>query len=204
MHTENRKRRFAVDMGEIKTNRYDNLTETQISSQEIFKGVVCHLFKDRVRLCNGDESVREVLRGCRAVCVIPLDSEGNVTMVSQYRYAHSKVLLEIPAGKCDEGEDFLCAAERELMEETGLRAGKYTFLGEIYTTPAFVDEVIYMYLATELDESGVQKLDRDEFLNVDKIPLDTLFEMVLDGRIKDAKTQVAVLKVHAMREKGSV
>ncbi len=189
-------------MGEIK--RYDNLTETQIDSEEIFKGVVCHLFRDRIRLSNGEESIREVLRGCRAVCVLPLDREGNVTMVSQYRYAHSKVLLEIPAGKCDAGEDFLEAAKRELREETGLIAGKYTFLGEIFTTPAFVDEVIYMYLATELDESGEQELDRDEFLNVDKIPLDTLVNMTLEGKIRDAKTQTAVLKVHAMKEKGLI
>ncbi len=191
-------------MGQIKTKKYDNLVETQISSEEIFKGVVCHLYRDRVRLQNGDESVREVLRDCRAVCVLPLDSDGNVTMVSQYRYAHSKVLLEIPAGKCDAGEDFLCAAKRELAEETGLTAGKYTFLGEIFTTPAFVDEVIYMYLATELDESGEQHLDRDEFLNVDKIPLDTLVDMTIRGEIRDAKTQAAVLKVYAMKEKGMI
>ncbi len=188
-------------MGEIKIKKYDDLTETQIDSEEIYKGVVCHLYRDRVRLQNGEESVREVLRDCRAVCVLPLDSDGCVTMVSQYRYAHSKVLLEIPAGKLDEGEDFLEAAKRELKEETGLTAGKYTFLGEIYTTPAFVDEVIYMYLATDLEESGEQQLDRDEFLNVEKIPLDTLVDMTLEGKIRDAKTQAAVLKVHALKIK---
>ena len=182
--------------------KYDDLTEEQIDSQEIYKGVVCHLYKDRVRLNDGTESVREVLRDCRAVCVLPLDRDFNVTMVSQYRYAHSKVLLEIPAGKLDAGEDFLKAAKRELLEETGIKARKYTFLGEIYTTPAFVDEVIYMYLATDLEEGGEQHLDRDEFLNVEKIPLDTLVKMTLDGQIRDAKTQAAVLKVAVMKVRG--
>jgi len=189
-------------MGEIMHKKYDDLTEEQIDSQEIYKGVVCHLYKDRVRLNDGTESVREVLRDCRAVCVLPLDRDFNVTMVSQYRYAHSKVLLEIPAGKLDAGEDFLKAAKRELLEETGIKARKYTFLGEIYTTPAFVDEVIYMYLATDLEEGGEQHLDRDEFLNVEKIPLDTLVKMTLDGQIRDAKTQAAVLKVAVMKVRG--
>ncbi len=184
--------------------KYDDLTETCISSEEIFKGVVVHLYKDRVRLANGEESVREVLRDCRAVCVIPIDSDGNVTVVKQYRYAHSKVLTEIPAGKLDAGEDYLQAAKRELFEETGITAGKYIFLGEIYTTPAFVDEVIYMYLATELTESGEQHLDRDEFLNVEKIPLDTLVDMTLSGQIRDAKTQAAVLKAAAIRDRGEI
>lgn len=184
-------------MGQI-IEKYDDLIETQISSEEIFKGVVVHLYKDQVKLPNGSESVREVLRDCRAVCVIPVDSDGNVTMVRQYRYAHSKVLCEIPAGKLDAGEDFLDAAKRELLEETGITAGKYTFLGEIYTTPAFVDEVIYMYMATELSESGEQHLDRDEFLNVEKIPLSELVDMTMRGEIRDAKTQVAVLKAAAL------
>ncbi len=190
-------------MGQI-TKKYDDLTETRISSQEIFKGVVVHLYRDEVRLPDGSESVREVLRDCRAVCVIPIDSQGMVTMVRQYRYAHSRVLVEIPAGKLDAGEEFSEAAERELFEETGIRAGKLTFLGEIYTTPAFVDEVIYMYAATELYESGEQHLDRDEFLNAEKIPLSELVEMTLRGDIRDAKTQTAVLKADAMIRRGEL
>lgn len=190
-------------MGQM-MKKYDDLTEVQISSEEIFKGIVVHLYRDEVKLPNGSESVREVLRDCRAVCVIPIDSQGMVTMVRQFRYAHSRVLLEIPAGKLDAGEAFSEAAERELLEETGIRAGKYTFLGEIYTTPAFVDEVIYMYAATELEESGEQHLDRDEFLNVEKIPLAELVDMTLRGDIRDAKTQTAVLKATAMIDRGEL
>ena len=189
-------------MGKI--THYDDLCETCVSSEEIYKGIVVHLYRDDIKLANGESSVREVLRDCRAVCVIPIDADGNVTVVKQFRYAHSKVLTEIPAGKLDAGEDFLDAAKRELLEETGIVAKKYTFLGEIYTTPAFVDEVIYMYLATELDESGEQSLDCDEFLNVEKIPLSELVDMTLRGEIRDAKTQAAVLKASMLIERGLV
>ena len=191
-------------MAEILHNKYEDLSEVQLNSEKIFEGVVVHLYRDKVRLSDGSESVREVLRDCRAVCVLPLDADGNVTVVRQFRYAHDKVLCEIPAGKLDEGEDFLEAAKRELYEETGTVAEKYTFLGEIYTTPAFVDEVIYMYLATELSEGGEQDLDEGEFLNVEKIPLDTLVDMTLRGEIRDAKTQAAVLKVKLLRDMGRI
>ena len=178
-------------MGEIK--RYDDLTETQIDSEEIYNGVVCHLYRDRVRLQNGEESVREVLRDCRAVCVLPLDSDGCVTMVSQYRYAHSKVLLEIPAGKLDEGEDFLEAAKRELREETGAVSGKMTYLGVFYSSPAILDEKIHMYLAEGL-EYGETDPDDDEFIESVKIPIDTLVDMIMRGEVPDGKTQAAVMR----------
>ena len=113
-------------MGEIKIKKYDDLTETQIDSEEIFKGVVCHLYRDRVRLQNGEESVREVLRDCRAVCVLPLDSDGCVTMVSQYRYAHSKVLLEIPAGKLDAGEAPYRSRDQPLPQQSSHRSASRT------------------------------------------------------------------------------
>ena len=190
-------------MGEM-IKKYDNLIEEQIDSTEIYHGVVVHLYKDRIKLQNGHESIREVLRDCKAVCVLPLDADGNVTMVRQYRYAHSKVLLEIPAGKLDAGESFLDGAKRELFEETGIVAKDYKFLGEIYTTPAFVDEVIYMYLATGLEYSSEQHLDEDEFLNVEKIPLKELVRMTMCGEIRDAKTQVAVLKVAALVDKNEI
>ena len=191
-------------MSDNAKNAYDSLVEKKISSQEIYNGVVVHLYRDEVELPNKNTSVREVLRDCRAVCVLPLDREGNVTVVRQFRYAHDKVLTEIPAGKLDAGEEFLEAAKRELWEETGIVGGNFRFLGEIYTTPAFVDEVIYMYLVTDFDEEGSQHLDRDEFLNVEKIPLDTLVKMTLDGEIRDAKTQTAVLKVAALRDRGEI
>lgn len=178
-------------------DKYKNLTEERISGERLFDGVVVHLERDEVRLPNGEKSVREVIRHVGAVCVIPILENGDVIVERQYRYPHAKVLLEIPAGKLDsKEEDPLDAAKRELYEETGYTADKFTSLGLLYTTPAFVDEVITMYLAEGLHaKSTVQHLDDDEFLTVEKIHIDTLCDMVMKGEIPDAKTQIAVLKV---------
>ena len=158
-----------------------SLTEKTLTSTLLYDGRVVHLYRDTVRLPNGHETIREVIRHVGAVCVLPLFDDGNVLVERQFRY---------PA------EDRLDAAKRELYEETGYRAGKYTDLGPLYTTPAFVDEVIEMYLAEDLHtEDDGQHLDEDEFLTVEKIHIDTLCEMVMRGEIPDAKTQLAVLKV---------
>lgn len=173
------------------------LTEETLTSTLLYDGRVVHLYRDTVRLPNGHETIREVIRHVGAVCVLPLFPDGSVLVERQFRYPHARVLLEIPAGKLDsKAEDRLDAAKRELYEETGYRAGKYTDLGPLYTTPAFVDEVIEMYLAEELHtEDDGQHLDEDEFLTVEKIHIDTFCEMVMRGEIPDAKTQLAVLKV---------
>lgn len=173
------------------------LYEEKIDGEKLFDGIVVHLERDRVRLPSGHEGVREVIRHVGAVCVIPVDADGNVLMERQFRYPHAKVLWEIPAGKLDsKAEDPLAAAKRELYEETGYTAETFTLLGELYTTPAFVDEVIHMYLAEGLSRADTeQHLDEDEFLTVESIHIDTLCDMVMRGEIPDAKTQIAVLKV---------
>lgn len=177
-------------------DNYNYLNEERIDGEEIFDGVVVHLIRDRVRLPNGHEGVREVIRHVGAVCVIPIFENGDVLVERQFRYPHAKVLLEIPAGKLDsKSENPLDAVKRELYEETGYTAEKITLLGELYTTPAFVDEVIWMYLAEVLTAADdKQHLDEDEFLTVERMPLDVLCDMVMNGEIPDAKTQVAVLK----------
>lgn len=176
---------------------YDALHETKLSSELIYDGKVVHLCRDAVRLPNGHESIREVVRHVGAVCVLPLFEDGSVLVERQFRYPHDRVLWEIPAGKLDsKAEEHLAAARRELYEETGYTADKFTSLGLLYTTPAFVDEVIEMYLAEGLHtENDGQHLDEDEFLTVEKLHIDTLCDMVMRGEIPDAKTQVAVLKV---------
>lgn len=169
------------------------LEEKKLSSQEIFDGVAIHLFKDEILLPNGNTGVREIIRHPGAVCVLPVTDDGQVVFVNQFRYALGKVTLEVPAGKLEKGEDPLEAALRELSEETGLSAKTVVPMGELYTTPALIDEVIYMYIATDLSQ-GEQHLDEDEFVNTLKMPLSKAVEMVMNGEIRDSKTQILILK----------
>ena len=177
------------------------LTEKFLKREEIYDGSVLHVVKDTVELPNGREAVREVALHIGAVCVIPLLPDGSILMERQYRYAHGRVFFEIPAGKLNyKEEDPLEAAKRELREETGAIAESYTSLGAFVPSPAILSERIYMYLAENLS-FGERQLDDDEFLDVEAVPLDTLYKMVMSGEIEDAKTQIAVLKVKAMLEK---
>ena len=173
------------------------LEEKKVSSQEIFNGVAIHLFKDEILLPDGTGSVREIIRHPGAVCVIPVTENGEAVFVNQFRYALGKVTLEVPAGKLEKGEDPAEAALRELSEETGYSAGNIIPIGELYTTPALIDEVIYMYLATDLRE-GEQHLDNGEFVNALKIPLAEAVEMVMNGEIRDSKTQICILKAEKL------
>ena len=170
------------------------LRETQLSSREIFDGRILHVFEDTVRLPNGAAASREYLRHIGAVCVIPVLEDGSVLVERQYRYPVAQVLTEIPAGKLDtKDEDHLLAAQRELREETGATAERWTSLGLFYPACAYSDETIEMYLAQGL-HFGERHLDADEFLNVARVPLTELVEEVMAGRIPDAKTQIAILK----------
>ena len=174
------------------------LREECVSSRLIFDGRVVQLYVDRVRLPDGREAEREYMRHIGAVCVLPLDRDGVVHCVRQYRYPHGEVLLEIPAGKLDsKTEDHASAALRELQEETGYRCGRLTFLGNIYTSPAILDEVIGLYLAEELTP-GETHFDEDEFLAPVAVPLEELADRVMRGEIPDAKTQLAVLRVREL------
>ena len=175
------------------------LNEKQISRTEIYDGVVLHVVRDTVELPDGRSAEREMCLHIGAVAVIPLLADGRVIMERQYRYAHGRVFLEIPAGKLDyKDEDPLEAAKRELREETGAIAGKYTYLGQLDTTPALIDEKIQMYLAEDITFTD-RDLDEDEFLDVEFIPLGELVDMVMRGEIKDGKTQIAILKARMLR-----
>lgn len=178
-----------------------NLEEKQLSFDYKFKGRIINLRVDEALLPNGATALREVVEHNGGICVVPLTEKNEVLMVEQYRYPYSEVVLEIPAGKRDGNEELLEGGKRELKEETGAVAEKYTFLGELYPTPGYCGEIIYMYLATGLSY-GETDPDEDEFLNVKKIPLEKAVEMIMNGEIKDAKTQTAILKVERMLKNG--
>ena len=174
---------------------FKNLNEVQTGSEEIFDGVILHVFKDTVQLPNGKAATREVIRHVGAVGIVPLTDDGKVIVERQFRYPLNRVITEIPAGKLDSlTEDRLSAAKRELAEETGYTATEWIDLGDYYPAAAYCDERITLYLARDLSQ-GQRHLDEDEFLNFEAVPLAELVNQVMDGTITDGKTQVASLKV---------
>lgn len=177
----------------------DALIERKQTSELIYDGVVVHLYRDGIALPDGKPSVREVIRHVGAACVVPLTENNEVICVRQYRYPVGRVLLEIPAGKLNgKDEDPVEAALRELREETGASCEKLTSLGPLYPTPAYTDECIHMYLAEGLSCGDIAP-DEDEFLDVVRVPIAELVDMILAGEIADSKTQAAVLKVWLMK-----
>lgn len=175
---------------------YEDLKEKQESSSLIYQGKILSLYKDDVRLPNGEKGVREYIRHVGAACIVPVKENGNVIIEKQFRYPFDTVLTEVPAGKLDsKNEDPEKAALRELQEETGYIAKKLIYLGDFYPTCAYSDENIRMYLATDLIK-GETHLDDDEFLGVEEKPLEFLIDDVMSGKIKDGKTQTALLKAY--------
>lgn len=179
---------------------YLDIIEKKVASKEIYNGAVVKLRVDDVELPNGEKAKREIVEHTGAVCVLPIDDDGTVYTVRQFRYAFLEPMLEIPAGKLDSNdEEWLSAAKRELSEEVGLTAENWIYIGDFRPSVAIFTEVIHMYLARGL-KKGEQHLDEDEFLNVERYPLDTLVDMVMDGSIKDGKTIASVLKVKRILE----
>ena len=176
------------------------LKETTISSETVYDGKIIRVEKDKVRLPNGKEALREVVRHQGGVCVCAVDSDLNLFFVRQYRYPFAGEMLELPAGKLDvAGEDAYDGALRELKEETGIVAADMMPLGEIYSSVGFCDEAIHMYLAVNIKQEE-QCLDKDEFIHVEKIPLGRAVEMCLKGELRDAKTVACVLKSYIILE----
>lgn len=178
-----------------------NLKEKQLSRECMFKGKIITVYKDEALLPDGKTATREVIAHNGGVCVLPINENNEVFLVEQFRYPYNEVIEEIPAGKRDSlDEEPLATAKRELKEEIGATAKNYTFLGELYPTPGYCGEIIYMYLATDLS-FGKACPDPDEFLNVKKYTFDEVIKKVLSGEIKDAKTQTAVLKAAQILKK---
>ena len=177
------------------------LYEKRIDGEVKFEGKILSVVKDSVMLSDGTTSYREIVRKNGGVCVVPLTENGDVVFVNQFRYPYGKVVMEIPAGKLEINEDPLACGLRELSEETGYSAKKTLFLGEFYPSPGFMDEILYMYCATELALGEVHP-DEGEFIMTETIPLEKAVQMILDGEILDGKTQTAVLKVWTLKQKG--
>ena len=179
------------------------LFEKYVSRERIFDGNILHVVRDTVELENGDVVTREVVHHGGAVCVIPVTDDGKVVIEHQYRYAVEKVMLEIPAGKLEPGEDPAVCALRELEEETGYKAERLIYMGDFYASPAILNEKVTMYLALGLTK-GIDHLDEDEFLEVSEMPLDELTKMCVSGEISDSKTQLALFKYKFMKENGMI
>ena len=171
------------------------LTEKQITSKEVFSGVLLHVFSDDILLPNGSKTKREYIKHPGAACIVPVTEGGSVIMERQFRYPFHTEVLELPAGKLDPGEDPKKAALRELKEETGIVPEELIYMGPYYPTCAYSDEVIHMYLARGLRYEE-QHFDPDEFLTLEEIPLKDLVADIMAGKIPDGKTQTALLKAY--------
>lgn len=170
------------------------LFEKTIEQKHVYKGKIINVRADDAELPNGKPCIREVVEHSGGVTVAALTDDDELIFVRQFRYPYGEVVLELPAGKIEKDEDPLEAMKRELQEEAGATAAKYIDLGEYYPSPGYCAEVIHLYGAKGLTFSE-QNLDDDEFLSVEKIPLNNAVEMVLNNRIADGKTQTAVLKM---------
>lgn len=166
-----------------------HLIETAIASESVFDGVLLHVRKDRVRLPNGEESVREYISHPGAVVILAFLPDGRLLFERQFRYPLRRVFLELPAGKIDPGEDVLETARRELREETGYDAGSWQYLGVMHPCIGYSDERIEIFAARDLQRSaGGQQLDHNEFLELVTMSPEEAKQAVWDGRITDAKT----------------
>ena len=167
--------------------------EKQIETKTVYEGLIVNIRSDVAELQNGSLVAREVVEHPGGVGIIPVTHENKVLMVRQYRYPMEEELLEIPAGKLDEGEAPIDCAVRELSEETGCTAGRIVDLGAIYPSPGFCKETLYLYLALDL-HYGEAHLDENELLRVEAVDIDELIDAIMENKMPDAKTIIGVMK----------
>ncbi|WP_078413667.1 NUDIX hydrolase [Priestia abyssalis] len=171
----------------------EHLKEKTLKSEKLFGGRVIDLYHEEVLLPNGKTSTREVIKHPGAVAVIALTEDHKIVMVRQYRKAMERVLVEIPAGKLEKGEQPEVTAKRELEEETGYTCSSLDHLISFYTSPGFADELVHLYIATNLGKMEVKaSLDEDEFVDVLEVTLEEALGLIQDQQIYDAKTAYAV------------
>ena len=172
--------------------------EKTVSSEKVFEGRIIKVKVDRVEMPDGSVATRELVEHPGGVGIVAITDKDEIILVEQYRKPLDKAIYEIPAGKRDPGEHHRTCGIRELEEETGLSAKVFDYMGFIYPSPGFTDEVTHVYLAKELTQ-GETHPDDDEFLDVKKVPFDTALKMVMDGEINDAKSVFGILKYNMMR-----
>lgn len=170
-----------------------DLTEKQLDSKILYTGRIVRVRLDHAMLHNGKEVTREVVEHPGGVTILPLDENGDVVMVRQFRYPFSEETLELPAGKLDPNESHFECGLRELREETGLIPSQYSYLGCIYCSPGFCNEVLHLYLARSFIKTEMD-LDEDEFLSVEKLPFGKVVDLIMKNEIRDAKTVAAIFK----------
>lgn len=178
-----------------------NFEEKTLSEKLIYDGKIITVHVDDIELPDGSRAIREIVEHSGGVCVAAITEEKELYFVRQYRYPYKKVLLELPAGKLERGEDPLKAGVRELEEECGVVADEVISVGTVYPTVAYCSEIIHLFAAKGL-KSTKQHLDEDEFLDVEKIPLSEAERMVMDGEISDSKTVALVLKLSNLVKEG--
>lgn len=167
-----------------------HLREVRISGEDIYGGIFLEMKRDQVSLPDGEVAVREYLTHPGAVAIVALLDDGRVLMERQYRYPIAKTCLEIPAGKLDPSEAHLVCAQRELEEETGYTAKKWSYIRRIHPVISYSTEFIDIYLAEDL-VAGKSHLDEEEFLDVFAASLDQLLAWVENGEITDVKTTIS-------------
>lgn len=166
-----------------------------INREEVYKGKVFSVAEDTIAFEDGHTAKWELVLHNGASAIVPLTDEGEVILVKQYRNAEDGMVLEIPAGKLEKGEDPLACASRELEEEIGYRARKLEKICAMYSAIGFSNEKLHLYKATGLIKTQ-QNLDEDEFIRVEYYPLEEVMEMIRQGKIQDGKTIVAILSVY--------
>ena len=179
------------------------LFEKTVEKNYVYEGKIINVRRDKAELHNGNPCTREVVEHNGGVCVAALTSEKELIFVRQFRYPYMEVVLELPAGKLEKGEDPFEAGKRELEEETGTVAGKYYDLGKFYPTPGYCGEIIHLYAASDLTATQMNP-DEDEFLEVEKIHIDKAVDMVVNNEIRDGKTIALIMKVAEMLRRGMI
>lgn len=167
--------------------------EKTVSSEKIFKGRIIDVRVDKVSLPNGEISTREIVGHPGGVGIVAITDDDKIIMVKQFRKPLERAIYEIPAGKLDPGEEVEVCGRRELTEETGATAETFEYLGYMYPSPGFTDEVTHIYLATGLN-FGKASPDEDEFLDIEFFPIDKVREMIMNNEINDGKTVMGFFK----------